>query len=117
MTGSLEFRVSAIIFDFDGVLVDTAAQARREWELFATRFDLDAELVVGSAHGRRIDDVIVHWLGHQRLSEVRAWITDGGLGMDPAEPLPGARRVLAQLPTELWAIVSSAKTGSSQSRV
>src|SRR5258708_9678851 len=45
--------VKAILFDMDGVLVDSTAAVARVWHAWATEHGLDPERVIAHAHGRR----------------------------------------------------------------
>ena len=47
------FDCEAILFDLDGVLVDSTRSVERVWRTWAERHGLDAARVVGAAHGRR----------------------------------------------------------------
>ena len=49
---------SAILFDLDGVLVDSATCVEKTWRLWAERHELDAEQVISVAHGRRTIETI-----------------------------------------------------------
>ena len=45
------FSCSAILFDLDGVLVDSTRQVDREWREWATRKGVDGDAVMAIAHG------------------------------------------------------------------
>jgi sugar-phosphatase len=46
-------RCDALIFDFDGVLVDSTPCIERQMRSWAARHNLEAEAVLSLAHGRR----------------------------------------------------------------
>ncbi|MCA1371627.1 HAD-IA family hydrolase [Bradyrhizobium sp. BRP14] len=48
----------AVFFDMDGVLVDSISQIERSLRHWASKHKLDADRVVGLAHGRRDQDVV-----------------------------------------------------------
>jgi mannitol-1-/sugar-/sorbitol-6-phosphatase len=49
---------SAVIFDVDGTLVDSTPVVERIWRAWSVEYGLDAEMVLGRAHGRRSADTI-----------------------------------------------------------
>ena len=48
----------AILFDLDGVLVDSTRSVERVWRAWAERHGLDAARVVEVAHGRRAVETV-----------------------------------------------------------
>jgi sugar-phosphatase len=101
--------LSAICFDMDGTLVDSTAVVERGWRRFADRHGLDADTFLGRVHGIRSSDAVVAvapWLDAraeaERLDAEEAHDTDG------LRPVPGAARLLAALPEDAWAVVTSA---------
>jgi mannitol-1-/sugar-/sorbitol-6-phosphatase len=101
-------RCRAILFDLDGVLVDSTANVERHWTVWARRHDLDPEKLLPIVHGRRAIDtirVVTPWLDAEReladLIEMEAQDTEGVVAM------PGAARLLAQLDGARWAVVTS----------
>src|SRR5437763_16629765 len=52
------FHCSAILFDVDGVLVDSTGSVERVWRRWAALHGLDAEDVVTAAHGRRTIETV-----------------------------------------------------------
>jgi len=49
---SMQIRCRALLFDMDGVLVDSTPAVARVWTAWANRFGLDPDQVVRQAHGR-----------------------------------------------------------------
>ena len=49
----MRFWCKAILFDLDGVLVNSAELVERTWRNWANRHSLDPEIVIAAAHGRR----------------------------------------------------------------
>ena len=98
----------AILFDLDGVLVDSDASVRRSWRRWAAEQGLDATLVETFAQGRRGRDVVEHWAPQldpvteeERL--IRGQIEDSA----DVTAIPGAAELLASLAPGSWAIVTS----------
>ena len=99
---------SAILFDLDGVLIDSTPAVTRVWAQWAVEHGFDPVATVRDAHGRPSIETIRELLpnaDHEVLNrEVeRREIADlGGV-----VPLPGAVELLNALPADRWAIVTS----------
>ena len=101
--------VDAIVFDCDGVLVDSAASVDRSWGRWAERFGLDGAAVLDASNGRTSPDTVAAWLPAHLVSEGCASIeqieiADAG----SVRMIPGAAELLSSLPADRWAIVTSA---------
>jgi sugar-phosphatase len=101
-------RCRAILFDLDGVLLDSGAAVERAWERWAEQHGLDVAAVLAEAHGRRTRDTIravAPWLDveaeTQALEEAESADTDGVVA------LPGAVSLLESLPAGSWAVATS----------
>lgn len=99
---------SAILFDLDGVLIDSTPAVTRVWTRWAAKHDFDPEEVVRKAHGRPSIATIRHYLPHvdhelENAQVERAEIED----LEGVVAFPGARELLATLPPNRWAIVTS----------
>lgn len=104
---SLPFR--GVLFDMDGVLVDSTAAVARVWTIWARKHGLDPETVVKIAHGRPSISTIRELLpradhdAEDREVE-RLEIED----VEGIVALPGAAELLRALPATRYAIVTSA---------
>jgi sugar-phosphatase len=104
---SLPFR--GVLFDMDGVLVDSTAAVARVWAIWARKHGLDPETVVKIAHGRPSISTIRELLpradhdAEDREVE-RMEIED----VEGIVALPGASGLLRALPAKRYAIVTSA---------
>src|SRR5271169_4888349 len=99
---------SALLFDLDGVLVDSTPAVARVWHRWAAEYGLDPETVVHMAHGRPSRATIRELLPNADIDredrEVeRREIED----LDGVVPLPGALHLLNSLPPERWTIATS----------
>src|SRR2546425_10618601 len=58
MSGPSQLRCAAVLFDLDGVLVDSAECVERTWHRWALDHRLDPVRVIGVAHGRRTVETV-----------------------------------------------------------
>jgi sugar-phosphatase len=101
-------RCNAILFDLDGVLVDSGECVEKTWRRWALDHRLDPDVVVEAAHGRRAietvrlvapelraDDELV------RLARSESTTSEG------IHEIPGARDLVLGIPDGLWGVVTS----------
>ena len=103
------FTTKAILFDMDGVLIDSAPAVERVWRAWAAAHGLDPVRVVAQAHGRRSVETIRAVAPH--MNAERENIKVEQLEIDDKEgvtALPGATELLRSLPADRVAIVTSA---------
>ena len=104
----MEFRCSALLFDLDGVLVDSHAVVERASRSWALRHKLDPEMVLRVAHGRRSSDTVKAVAPHLDATVEAAWIDAAELGdVEGLTVVPGAGELLAALPPNRWTVVTS----------
>ncbi len=101
----------AIVFDVDGVLLDSRATHGRIWREWSELHALDFETVWAASHGRRIAETLAHVAPHLNADEEQARIREimlrEGDAAFPAQE--GAKELLFSLPVGRWAIVTSAR--------
>jgi mannitol-1-/sugar-/sorbitol-6-phosphatase len=97
-----------VLFDLDGVLVDSTPAVARCWTKWSLRHGFVAEDVVRIAHGRPSIATMRELLpnaDHEAANdEMERWEIED---LDGVVPLPGAMQLLQSLPMETWAIVTS----------
>ncbi len=97
-----------MLFDLDGVLIDSVPAVIRVWSRWAL------------AHGFDVDEVLRYTHGRPSIATLRALLPDGDHeaenkaleraemdDLDGVVPLPGVVSLLASLPPSRWAIVTS----------
>jgi sugar-phosphatase len=97
-----------VLFDLDGVLVDSTPAVARVWAGWAREHGFDADEVVRRAHGRPSITTIRELLpGGDHEAEDREMERREIADVEGVIPLPGAMELLEALPLERWAIVTS----------
>jgi sugar-phosphatase len=112
------FCCQAILFDLDGVLVDSTAAVERVWRKWAIEHDLNADYVVKHAHGRRSIETIrlvIPGLDAERENEIVEGMEIED--KDGVVAIAGARELLLNLPTERFTIVTSATRALAEARL
>jgi HAD superfamily hydrolase (TIGR01509 family) len=99
---------AAVISDLDGVLVDSGAAIERTWRMFAERHGLDPASVLAAGHGRRTVDLIRLVAPHLDATAEAAEIEQEEIeNVDGLRPLPGAQELVASVPADRFAVVTS----------
>lgn len=102
------FECSAVLFDLDGVLVDSAAYVEQQWRRYASARGLCADPFLRVCHGRRALETIRLAAPHlDAEAEVLTFPREEGPGAVSILPAPGAGRLLAALPAATWGVVTS----------
>lgn len=112
------FDCSAVVFDLDGVLVDSTAYVEQQWRRWATSRGLRPEPFLRVCHGRRALETIRMAAPHlDAEAEVRAFVPLEESASEPLGPLPGALRLLTALPAGTWAVATSGIRAVATSRL
>src|SRR5258708_25426637 len=101
-------RCRGVLFDLDGVLVDSTPAVARVWAGWAREHGFNPDEVVKNAHGRPSITTIRELLPHaDHTAEDREGERREIADVEGVIPLPGAMELLKALPLERWAIVTS----------
>jgi mannitol-1-/sugar-/sorbitol-6-phosphatase len=102
------FLCSAILFDLDGVLVDSTRSVERHWRAWALQKGVDPEEIMAIAHGVRAIEVIRQVAPHlDAAAEVREIEAREVTDRDGVVVMPGASALLASIPDGQWGVVTS----------
>ncbi|MFJ6532628.1 HAD-IA family hydrolase [Microbacterium sp. NPDC091662] len=105
---SWEFAGAGLLFDCDGVLVDSVAAAAPAWESWARRHAPSFDFVRDAPHGMRPRDVVADLVGPDASDAATAELI--ALEVEAAvhtREIPGAARLVRSLPRDAWAVVTS----------
>jgi mannitol-1-/sugar-/sorbitol-6-phosphatase len=109
---------SAILFDCDGVLVDSRSACRATWIEWAGRVEISDLSVIEKLEGRPTRDAMSGLVPDQMLDGEVAWFEATELrSAHTVQASPGARRALGGLPSRQWAVVTSASRVLAQARL
>ncbi|HEV2084638.1 MAG TPA: HAD-IA family hydrolase [Gemmatimonadales bacterium] len=110
------FECRAVLFDLDGVLVDSTAYIEEQWRRWATAKGLAAEPFLRFCHGRRAVETIQLAAPHlDAEAEVAAFVPDDTGNGNALKPVEGAFRLLQTLPVGSWAVATSGtRTGATE---
>ncbi len=100
--------VDAVVFDCDGVLVDSAASVERCWRRWAEQVGLSADAMPAEIHGRTSRATAEALLPPDAVASAAALIEQ--IEIDDAgsvRAVPGARVLLASVPADRCAVVTS----------
>jgi len=115
---AIEIRAAALLFDLDGVLINSTPAVARVWRRWAIERGFNPEEVVARAHGR------------PSLTTVREYLPDADHEAENREverremedlegvvPLAGAFDLLRSLPQDRWTIVTSCTRALAEVRI
>jgi sugar-phosphatase len=104
----MKYQCRAILFDLDGVLVDSRRAVEEVWRIWGRERDRDPEPFIRVAHGRRISETL-------RMVDPELDTAREAAALDSLEErvttgiiaVPGAPELVASIPPDRWGIVTS----------
>jgi sugar-phosphatase len=108
MSSPSSFRCAAVVFDLDGVLVDSNPIAERHWQRWAARHGIPAERVLALHLGRPAVETIRLVAPHlDAAAEARTSEYAEADDVEGLHAFDGAADLLRALPPDRWAIATS----------
>ena len=111
----------ALLFDMDGTLVDSTAAVERIWGRWAAKHGMRFADFAHTMHGRRAVDIMQAIappdIGLDLAVEVARIDEEEVVETDGIVPITGAARLIASLPPENWALVTSARPELARARM
>ncbi len=99
---------SALLTDLDGVLVDSRSVVETAWRWWAERVGVDPAALLPVSHGVRAVDTIVRFAPHLDVDVEEAALVAVELELaEQLGPVPGTDALIAAVPRERWAVVTS----------
>lgn len=107
--GAVLLEADAVLFDNDGVLVDSHDQVALAWGRLAVELGLDIDVLLADLAGVRAVDTLGRHLPPDETVRAAARLEDLEVELaGSTRPLPGALELIDQLQSRPWAIVTSA---------
>lgn len=104
----MKIQCRGMLFDLDGVLVDSTPAVARVWTIWANKHGFVPDEVVRQAHGRPSLTTIRELLPDADHATENSEVERGEIeDVEGVIPLPGALEVLQALPQNRWAIATS----------
>jgi sugar-phosphatase len=104
----MQLECTAILFDLDGVLIDSTTNIIRHWQQWAQRHGLDLAEIMHIAHGRRTIETMRLVAPHLPVEEeTRHFAAIEAADTEGVITIAGAPALLSSLPADAWAIVTS----------
>jgi mannitol-1-/sugar-/sorbitol-6-phosphatase len=106
-----QFHCDALLFDLDGVLIDSTETILRIWKDWADRHGVDIHEIERVAHGLRSVETILRVAPHlDAEKEAELFFQRELVDSDGIKAFDGARPLLSSLPEEAWAVVTSGRS-------
>lgn len=97
-----------LLFDLDGVLVDSTPAVERVWRAWAIKHGFDPDATVTRAHGRPSIETLRELLPNGDYRAENRIVEQGEIDdLEGVVAMPGALALLTSLPPDQWAVVTS----------
>jgi mannitol-1-/sugar-/sorbitol-6-phosphatase len=113
-----QFFCDSIIFDLDGVLVDSTACIERHWRRWAIKRGIDIEEILRVSHGMRTVDTVRMFAPEiDFVSEAAELEEMESLDTEGVEAIEGAVAIAEALPADSWAVATSGTRSMATRRI
>lgn len=113
-----QLRCIAVIFDLDGVLIDSSAVVQRQWRRWVIEHGLDLNQTTNVMHGQRLVEIVRHVAPHldaeEEAARLAAW---EAADTDSLRVIEGATDLVRSLPQATWAVVTSGNQATALTRL
>ena len=114
----IEIHCDALLFDMDGVLIDSTQAVARVWRQWALEHGFNPEEAVSRAHGRPSLASVREFLPNSdHEAENREVERREMADLEGVIPLPGSVELLNALPPDRWTIATSCTRGLAEVRL
>jgi len=113
-----QLECDAVLFDLDGVLIDSTSCIVRHWKAWADQHSLDLDKIMQAAHGIRTIETMQLVAPHlDAEKEAEQFTAREILDTAGVVAIEGACQILQALPQNAWAIVTSASSELAKARL
>jgi sugar-phosphatase len=112
------FRVDGILFDSDGVLVDSNEAAALVWNDWARKWCPGFDFHRDIQHGRRLQDIVADLVDAHHVTSATQALSDMEMASATGVPsIAGVPGLLAAMPADSWAVVTSGRRAMALARL
>lgn len=113
----MRLRAKALLFDNDGVLVDSHAAVHSAWDQLALEYEL-GDFSIANHYGTRAQDLLAAIVSEEQFEAANNRINELEQSLaDQTIALPGASELLPTLPHGRWTICTSANPRLGKARI
>lgn len=114
----MKMQCEAIIFDLDGVLVDSHAIVERHWERWAASLGLPIDPILSAHHGRPTIETVREFAPYlDAVAEARSKEWDEADDTEGLTAYSGAAELLKMIPDDRWTIATSGTRRTATARL
>ncbi len=114
----MHIECDAILFDLDGVLLDSTECIKNTWKMWGEQHGIPLETIMAVAHGRRAVETIQLVAPHLSAEDEAKPLSDWeAVNTEGVYVIEGALPLVSGLPPDGWAIVTSGTKGIAVARL